>query len=52
MEDLKGKRVRLHHPFRGYRYGVIIEVLQYAYEVEFSSGMTENFFRDEFDLEC
>lgn len=50
MKEIIGRQVELHCPYRGYQYGVVIEVLQYSYTIEFSSGMTANFFNDEFDL--
>jgi len=43
-----GDEIELKQPYRGYRYGTIIEEEWTRFRVEFSSGMTGVFYSDEF----
>jgi hypothetical protein len=43
-----GDKIELKKPYRGYRYGEIIDYENFMYIVEFSSGMTASFYNDEF----
>ena len=46
-----GKQVELNEPYRGYHRGTIISKDGYRFVVQFSSGMTEGFYRDEFEFD-
>lgn len=45
-----GKQVELKEPYRGYHNGTIISKNGYKFVVQFSSGMTESFYPDEFEI--
>lgn len=46
-----GKYVELNQPWRGYHRGTIISKDGYKFVVQFSSGATESFYSDEFELD-
>lgn len=46
-----GKQVELNEPYRGYHRGTIISKDGYKFVVKFSSGMTESFYSDEFEID-
>lgn len=46
-----GKQVELITPYRGYHRGTIISKDGYKFVVQFSSGMTESFYSDEFEID-
>lgn len=46
-----GRQVELNEPYRGYHRGTIVGKEGYMFIVQFSSGMTERFYRDEFEFD-
>ena len=47
----QGKQCDLHRPVKGYRRGTIVGKNSYRFVVEFSSGLRDEFYPDEIDID-
>ena len=47
----QGKQCDLHRPVKGYRRGTIVDKNGYRFVVEFSSGLRDEFYPDEIDID-